>query len=132
MLDHGVPVSLVLHSLLIESSVALMSSPQLVMAENFLLGDFLPFRCADVVLRMDEGIPQEAFMAHDPHELFRRQLIPFVAINLAIVDLTGIVSSQSIREALGSNQSNGPSMWEPVFCAADPSLCRRSCRPTQR
>lgn len=89
-------MSLVLHSALIESSVPLMSSPQLVMAKNFLLRDFLPFRRADVVLRMDEGVSQEACMAHDPHELFRRQLFPFVAINLAIVDLTGIVSSQIV------------------------------------
>lgn len=70
-----------------------MSSPQLVVAEYFLLGYLLPFGCSDVVLRVDEGVPQEACMAHDSNEIFGRQFIPFVAINLAIVDLIGIVIS---------------------------------------
>ena len=70
-----------------------MSSSQLVVAENFLLGYLLPFRCSDVVLRVDEGVPQEACMAHDCYEILGRQILPFAAINLAIVDLIGIVIS---------------------------------------
>lgn len=134
VLDHGVSVSLILHSLFVKSSVPLMSSPQLVVAKNFLLGDFLPFRCSDVVLRVDEGIPQEACVAHDPNELFGRQIIPFMTINLAIVDLKGkVVSIQGSRGGeVSENEASKPSMWEQVFCAACPNLCRRSCRPTQR
>ena len=89
VLDHGMPVSLVLYRLVVGSGVPLMSSSQLVLAENFFCRDLLPFRCSDVVLRVDKGISQEACMAHDSNELFGRQIIPFVAIDLTIVDLTG-------------------------------------------
>lgn len=56
MLDQGVAVSLILNGLLIRAGIALMGSSQLMVADDLFLGQFLPFRRAKVVLRVDERV----------------------------------------------------------------------------
>lgn len=96
MLDHRMTMPLVLHSFQIRPGIALMSSSQLMVTDYFVFRQFLPFRCADMVLRMYERIPQKSNMAHDANILFRRNTLPFTTVYLGIVNLQrGSVSVES-------------------------------------
>jgi len=64
-----------------------MRGSQLMMANDFIVGDFLPFGGADVVLGMDEGVADEANVRHNADEIFRRHGIPFVTVDVCVIDL---------------------------------------------
>lgn len=58
-----------------------------MISDDFPVGCFLPFRRSNMVLRVDEGIAQETWMAHDANKLFGWQVVPLVPIYLGIVNL---------------------------------------------
>lgn len=89
MLDHCMSMSLVLHRLLIESRIALMGGPQLMMANDFVVGYLLPFGRADMVLGMHQRVTHKADMAHDSDEFFGRHFIPLVTVDLGVIHLEG-------------------------------------------
>lgn len=78
------------HRLQIERRVPLVRGAQLVMADGFVVGDFRPLGRADVVLRVDEGVADEAHVGHDAHEFFGRHGGPDVSVDLGVVDLFGV------------------------------------------
>lgn len=87
MRHHRVSVPLVLHRLPVQRRVALVRGPQLVVPDGFLVGDLGPFGGADVVLRVHEGVADEADVGHYAHELFGRHRGPDVPVYLGVVDL---------------------------------------------
>lgn len=89
MLDHCMSMTLVLHRFLIESRVALMGGPQLMMANNFIVGYLLPFGRSDMVLGMYQRVTHEADMAHDSDKFFGRHFIPLVTVDLGVIHLEG-------------------------------------------
>lgn len=88
------PVPFVLHRLQIERRVALVRGAELVVADGFVVGDFAPLGRADVVLRVDEGVADEADVGHDADEFLRRHRGPDVPVHLGVVDL--FVLDQSV------------------------------------
>lgn len=60
VLDHSMPMSLVLDSLPIQSRIPLMRCSQLMVSNNFLIRYLEPFRGANVMLGVDKGVADEA------------------------------------------------------------------------
>ena len=87
MFNHSMSMSLVLHNPHIQRRISLMRGSQLMMANDFIVGDFLPFGGADVVLGVDEGVAHEANVRHNADEIFCRHGIPFVAVDVCVIDL---------------------------------------------
>lgn len=79
-----------LHCLQIARRVPLVRGAQLMVADGFVVGDFRPLGCADVVLRVDKGVADEANVGHDADELFGRHGGPDVPVDLGVVDLWSV------------------------------------------
>ena len=87
MLDQGMAVSFTLDILEIEGRISLMSRSQLMMTNHFVVGDFLPFRSSDVMLRVNKWITHETDVAHDTNKFVGRHGIPLVTVHLGVIHL---------------------------------------------
>lgn len=94
MLHHRVPVPLVLHRLQVRRRVPLVRGPQLVVPDGFVVGDLDPLGRPDVVLRVHEGVADEADLRHYAHEFFGRHRGPDVSVHLRVVDLFLLLTSE--------------------------------------
>lgn len=87
MFDHSMPMPLVFHNPQVPRRIPLVRGPELMMANDFVLGDFLPFGGADMMLGVDEGIADEADVRHYADEVFGGHGVPLVAVYFCVVDL---------------------------------------------
>lgn len=96
-------VPFALHCLQVERRVPLVRGAQLMMPDCFVVGNFRPLRRADMVLRVNEGVADEADVGHYADEFFGRHRGPDVPVYLGVVDLDGL--SVSLVDAVGKLMS---------------------------
>ena len=87
MLDYRMPMPFVFHYFQVCIRVALMGGNELVMSNDLVFGDFLPFGSADVVLRVDKRVADETDVGHDRNEISSGHAVPFVTIHFGVIDL---------------------------------------------
>lgn len=88
----AVSVTLDRHVFLSDVLESLMCCARLMMRDNFLVRDFLPFYGSNEMLRGDERVAQEHGIAHHLNVLLGREVLEFGIVDFIIVDLIGSVS----------------------------------------
>ena len=106
MLDHSVPVSLVLDYFEIRARIPLMGGSQLVVPNHLFVGYLLPFRGADVMLSMYQWIADKADVRHDADEVGSWHRVPSEPVHFRVVHLlkhtVGMWKRSAVRLQKGS------------------------------
>lgn len=87
MFDDRMSMPSVFHYLQVCTLIALMSGTELMMSDDLVFGELLPFGSAYVVLRMDKWVTDKTDVGHDRNEISCGHAVPFETIHFSVVDL---------------------------------------------